>query len=351
MRILVIGGTGLVGSHLVRRLSELGHDVLVAHTGEHEAGLPPEARHVNHPALRRVERRYPPDLVGRLRSLAPEVVVDGFPMTEADAQLAMRTFRGVARRVVAVGSMDVYRALAVLNRVEPGPPEPVPLTEASALRRTLFPFRGATPRRPDDPQRWHDDYENILVELAMLGDPALPGTVLRLSAVYGPGDYQHRLYPYLKRMDDRRPAIVLDGGLARRRWPRSYVENVAAAIALAATDDRAAGRVYNVAEPLAFPEAEWVRLVGRAAGWGGEVVVVPRERLPEPMRPRFDTDQHVVADSGRIRGELGYREPVALDEALRRTVAWESANPSELDPAQFAYATEDAVPNAPSPDR
>ena len=59
--------------------------------------------------------------------------------------------------------------------------------------------------------------------------------------VHGPRDYQHRLFPYLKRMDDGRPAIVLDEDRARMRVTRGYVEDVAAAIALAATDPRASG--------------------------------------------------------------------------------------------------------------
>ena len=47
--------------------------------------------------------------------------------------------------------------------------------------------------------------------------------------VYGPGDYQHRLRPYLKRMDDARPAIVLDARQVTWRDTRGYVEDVAAA--------------------------------------------------------------------------------------------------------------------------
>ncbi|MFM9735660.1 NAD-dependent epimerase/dehydratase family protein, partial [Streptomyces niveiscabiei] len=91
-----------------------------------------------------------------------------------------------------------------------------------------------------------------------------PGTVLRLPMVYGPGDRQHRLWSYLKRMDDRRPAILMGATQARWRTTRGYVENVAAAIALAVTDDRAAGRIYNVAELDAPEEAEWAQQIAVA---------------------------------------------------------------------------------------
>ena len=39
--------------------------------------------------------------------------------------------------------------------------------------------------------------------------------------------------------------------------------------------------------------------------------------------------QHLFMDSSRIRNELGYSEFVPLDEAIRRTVEWEKANPPE----------------------
>ena len=38
--------------------------------------------------------------------------------------------------------------------------------------------------------------------------------------------------------------------------------------------------------------------------WRGEVVLVPRGRLPVPG----DVHQDLVTDTGRIRAELGYRE-------------------------------------------
>jgi hypothetical protein len=40
-------------------------------------------------------------------------------------------------------------------------------------------------------------------------------------------------FTYIKRMDDGRPAILLDEAYARWRWARGYVENIAHAIALA----------------------------------------------------------------------------------------------------------------------
>jgi nucleoside-diphosphate-sugar epimerase len=324
MRILVIGGTGFIGPRVVGRLVASGHEVAVFHRGQTASTLPAGVRHILGDRHRLAEH------ATEFRRLAPDVVLDMIAFTEQDALDLVSTFRGLAGRLVVLSSGDVYRAYGVFTGLEPGPPEPTPIKEDGPLRRVLFPYRAGA--RPGEDKY---EYEKILVERAVTADTALPATVLRLPMVYGPGDRQHRLAPYLKRMLDGRP-VLLGEGVARWRCLRGYLEDVAAAVALAVTNPAAAGRVYNVAEPAAHTEAGWVARVAEAAGWGGRVVTAPRGRLPVP----FNTEQDLVTDSSRIRVELGYTEVVAPDEALRQTVAWERKN---LPDQPLDYAGEDAV--------
>ena len=323
MRILVLGGTRFVGPYLVRELLEAGHDVTVFHRGETEIELVAAAAHV-HGDLADFERH-----LRSLRALEPDVVVDlrAFRREEGRRVLA---FADVAGRAVVASSADVYRAFGRLHRTEPGPPDATPLTEESPLRQTVI----------------SEEYDKVGVEEEARSDPGFRVTILRLPAIHGPGDYVHRLYPYLRRMDDGRHAILLDEAFARWRWVRGYVEDVAHAVALAATDDRAAGRIYNVADPEAFSEAEWVRRIASVHGWGGDVLALPAEQLPPGLRKsaRFDLRQDYAVDSSRIRRELRYVELTAPDEALRRTITWERANPPEaLEPEEWDYAAEDAA--------
>ncbi len=224
----------------MRRLAGAGHEVAVFHRGRTGTELPEGVgRFLG-------DRQALEDHADELRSFGPEVVLDMIPMNEKDAQGVVDVFRGVARRIVAISSEDVYRAYDVVRGLAPGPPDPIPLSEDAPLRERLYPYE----------REGIEDYEKILVERVVMGDPDLPGTVLRLPAVYGPGDYQHRLFDYVKRMDDGRPAILLGEGMANWRWTHGYVEDVASAIALAVTDERDAGRVYNVGEAEPLPWAE-----------------------------------------------------------------------------------------------
>jgi len=137
---------------------------------------------------------------------------------------------------------------------------------------------------------------------------------------------------------------VYEESFARSVPCRGYVENVAYGIALAAVSDRAAGRVYNVAEPEPYSEAEWAAKIGAVAGWHGRVITVARDQAPKHLVLPYNFEQHLFMDSTRIRSELGYAEPVSIEEALRRTIEWEQANPPQpIDPAQYDYAAEDEV--------
>lgn len=332
MKILVIGGTGFLGVPLVHELARMGHSVTVFHRGATLAELP--AEHI----LGSREQ------LAELRPRA-DVVIDLILSSGAQAESLMSTFRGFASRVVAASSMDVYRACGVLHGSEEGPLEPTPLTEESALRTKLRTYPEAQVKMLQKVFGWvDDDYDKIPVERVILGDAELPGIVLRLPMVYGPRDHLRRFHPIVKRIDDGRRAILIDESWVNWRSPRGYVENVASALALAAVSAQAEGRIYNVAETPAFSELEWAQMIADAAGWDGEFVVLSKDRMPAHLIQPGNSTQDWEADSSRIRQELGYQEAIPRGEAIRRTVAWERANPpAEFNPHKFDYAIEDAA--------
>lgn len=341
MRVLVLGGTAFIGPHVVAELVACGHAVAVFHRGQTQARLPAGVIEIRGDRMRLAEHG------GALRAYHPDIVIDMTCMNEALARAAVDVFAGVARRLVMVSSMDVYRVYGGLHGSEEVTPSERPLSEDAPLRTVLHPYRGLGMAGDGvfDPET----YDKIPAERVVLECEALDSRVVRLPAVVGPGDRQHRLAAHLKRMDDGRPAILLGETHARWRWTHGYVEDVAQGIVLAATRDDAPSRVYHPGPPETPDVASWIGEIGRAARWRGRVVVVPDEMVPAHLRPRVDVRHHLAADTTRARVELGYQERYPLAAGLRRTVAWERAHP----PAEygddafvarhFDYATEDAA--------
>jgi nucleoside-diphosphate-sugar epimerase len=334
MKVLAIGGTGFIGSPVVRCLDKQGHEVAVFHRGETEAQLPGSTRHIHGDRSNLSEFR------DAFERFAPEVVVDVVPYTEAQIRQTVEVLAGLADRLVVVSSSDVYRNYDGWRGESTHPPDPVPLREDAPLREKHYPYRGYEGLDFE----YADDYDKILVEKAAKTRSAPPSTILRLPAVYGPENGQHRLRAHLQRMVDERPFILLGETQAQWRWTHGYVENVAAAIALAATDEQAAGRIYNIGEREPPTEAKRVQKLAEIVGWTGEVVELPTEELPDHLQAPFNWQYELATDTSRFRDELGYSEPVSWEEALEQTVAWEQMNVSRTtEDGQFDYAAEDAA--------
>src|SRR5207249_7784808 len=174
MRVLVIGGTGFIGPHVVSHLAVAGHAVTVFHRGVTEAPLPPQVRHLHHASETTGDHRHFGAFAADFQRDAPNVVLDMIPASEADARAAVEAFRGIAGRLVAVSSEDVYRAYDRLRGKDPGPVDPVPLTEDSPLRERLYPYQDydPPPHFKGSKEQFHT-YEKILVERVVMSEPAL----------------------------------------------------------------------------------------------------------------------------------------------------------------------------------
>ncbi|MEZ5337854.1 MAG: NAD-dependent epimerase/dehydratase family protein [bacterium] len=342
MRVLVIGGSRFIGWHTVQRLLDKGHHVTVFHRGNTEARWP--GHEVD-------------EILGDMNELAdyrqqfvearPDVVYHNMVIREVDAKLLCEVFDGIAERSVMVSSMDVYRVFGRILGTEPGEPLDGPITEDSPLREQLFPYRGKEPRPADDPRRVMDDYDKIPAEQVVLSHRTLPGCVVRLPMVYGPRDWQRRMFPYLRQMLDDRPYIALDSDALKWRCARGYVENIAHGITLAIENPASAGRLYNLCEPVGT-EQQWIERIGRAQGWDGQVLSVPREHWEQHLKCEAHTKHHLDVSSERIRTELGYSEIVDPQTAALRTVEWERDNePDQYDASLFDYESIDRMLRAP----
>src|SRR5215472_1519918 len=233
MKVLLIGGSGFIGPFTATELLKNGHQVTVFHRGRTRA--PEGAEQILG------DRQFLQDHQPEFRRQKFDVVVDFVLSSARQAMQLMDTFRGIAGRVVALSSMDVYRAWGVFYGFDKGDLQELPVTEDSELRssRNVYPPE-ALARMRELIYPWVDDeYDKIPVEKAALSDAKLPGTVLRLPMIYGPGDPIHRFHPVLKRIDDGRRQIIFADDDGAMRTPRGYVENVATAIALAATSPQA----------------------------------------------------------------------------------------------------------------
>jgi nucleoside-diphosphate-sugar epimerase len=306
---LVTGGAGFIGSSLVERLVEEGHDVRVLDnfaTG-HRANLADLAEHVEliegdiqsyervHNAVRGCEVVFhqaalpsvPRSVQDPLTSNAVNVI------GTLNVLLAARD-EGV-RRVVFASSSSTYGASAELPKRERMPALPI------------SPYAVAKLAAENYCRAFHEVY-------------GLETVALRYFNVFGPR--QDPLSQYaaviprfvLAFLADRSPTVDGDGEQSR---DFSYIDNAVDANLLAADAPQAAGRTFNVAcgEQISLNALleELRSLTGKAI-----------EASYEEARP--GDVRHSLADISGAREHLGYEPRVGFREGLRRTLEWYSAS-------------------------
>jgi nucleoside-diphosphate-sugar epimerase len=331
LKVLVIGGTRFIGAAAVAELSSMGHEVTVYHRGQTENSSQSDASHI-HGARDELGKH-----LDEFKRIAPDVVLDTRLTSEAEARQAVKVVKEFSSRLVALSSVDVYFSFGLINGTEKGPPQDIPINESGKLRSNLYPYRNLIP------DAWAQGYDKILVERSIMGDDEVQGTALRLPMVYGPLDYQHRFFSWIKPMVlDKRSRILLGDGKASERGPTGYVENVAHGIALAVVSDAAKNQVFNVCDETALSTLELGRATARALDWAGKIVTAPDDKVPKNLRGS-GVDWSV--DPAKIRRELGFREVVSFEDGIKRTLKWEIENPP-ASPEKFQlvdYSIEDEL--------
>ena len=322
-----------MGSQVVAQLEKTDHRLAIFHRGK------TNINNSDHFFEIKGDRENLSDFKHELKQFAPNVVIDIVSYTKKQAETTIAVFSGIANRFIAISSCDVYRNYDGFRGVSNHEPDPTPLKENSPLRESRFPYR----EYEELEFEYKHNYEKILVEKEVLNNSDLPGTILRMPAIYGPGDKQHRFYPYIKRMEDKRPAVLLSSSHAKFRWTHGFIINLAHAIVKVALDDRSTNKIYNLGEQQTPTFAQRINDLGKMMDWNGDIKVVLENELPVHLTNNFNCNYHLETDTTSVRKELNYQDKISYNQALVETVEWELENSPIGLANQFDYQAEDKI--------
>ncbi len=366
-RILVTGGAGFIGSHLVDELVAAGYEVTILDSLEpqvHGPARKPPA-YLN-PGARAVwaDLAAEPDVLDRLLPETDAVVhlaaVVGVSQSMYQISRYVRAntvgtaillekltrFRDRVKKLVVASSMSVYGEGAY-RCPNCGPVYPRSRAELQLAAREWEPRCPAcgavlepcpTPEdKPLTPESVYAVTKRDQEELALTVGRAyrVPTVALRFFNVYGPRQALSNPYTgvaaiFSARLLNGRPPIVYEDGRQTRDFV--HVRDVARACRLALEKDGADYEAVNIGTGRPVPVLEVARTLARALGRPIEPEVAGRYRAGDI--------RHCYADISRARRLLGYEPEVSFEAGMAELAAWVANQPAEDRWAEAAAALE-----------
>ena len=246
MRVLIAGGSGLIGAPATRALLARGHDVTRLTRGSR-----PATAGVREVSADRSDAR---SLRSALAGATFDVVVDLLAYDAADVERLFEVPGLAFRRYLFASTGQVY-----LVSTERRPPFH---EDDAALPAMSEPAVGTR-----DHGQWTYGVGKRRAESAAreLGEArGISTTALRLPVVQGAGDPSRRLWAYLQRLRDGGPLLLPDDGVQPVRFV--WTEDVARALVSLAELPPVPEPAYNIAQPDERPLRELVAAAAEILG-------------------------------------------------------------------------------------
>lgn len=329
-RAVILGGTGLIGRAAAERLARAGWSVDV--TGRNREHLPAELADLG-VQFKAVDRHDDESLATLLGS-GTDLLVDALAYTAADAGQLL-PFLGDVGTTVMISSKAVYVDAdgRHVNSAE-GPSFDGPIAEEHP---TLAP--GTMPH--DSPEGYGPNKvaaENVLL------DAGANTTVIRASKVHGAGAARPREWVFVRRVLDRRPAVLLAGAGTGTDHTTAAVNT--AALVQCIAEAPPGTRILNSADPDAPTGLDIARAVAAHFGHDWREVLLADDAPAGLGDHPWDARPGIVLDTSAAVA-LGYSPVGSFAQTIGPALDWIAAQPRgrfDADPSFegfFDYAAED----------
>ena len=326
--MLVTGGTGLLGSHLVERLVQQGHEVrvLVRKTSDVEY-LKTTGAEIVYGDVEDYD-----SLVAAAKGMdviihAAARVLPGWGqwkdfescIIEGTENILNASIAAGVKRFVYVSSGTVVGKAALGDKPAD---ETAPYLEVELKREAYYDCAKAKA-------------EQIVLDYHKQGKISV--TVVRPCMIYGPRCrlLTDRIYRYVKMFP------VLPGN-AMAKTALVHVHDVADCIILAATSEKSWGQIYNISPAEVVTYRDFINSMAKAAGKSEFKIVIPLSvvyssaavmemwgRLIRSEEAPFLTRSDIkfvrdgmYIDSSKARKELGWQPKISIEEGCRQYVEW-----------------------------
>ncbi len=300
MRVLVVGGTGLISTPIVARLLASGHEPVLFNRGEtpssHAEVTCIHGNREDHTAFE-----------ASLKNEGFDAVIDMLTFDAARAAHNVAVFGGRVAHYIFCSTVCVYG----------GPLSQIPAVESE-------------PRTPVSPYgRGKAEAEDVFMEA--FAREGFPVTMMRPSHCYGPGKPLLDIWGYdgalVSRLRAGLPIVVAGDG--HGLWQPGHVDDMAKGFVGALGREGTKGKAYNIVGDEVMTWRNFHQRMGEAIGVEVELAPLTTAQIlagapagkAEWLRENFQ--YHAAYDGSALKADVPeYRDLIAWEDGVRDTVAW-----------------------------
>lgn len=322
MKVLVLGGTGVISRQIVPLLLEQGHDVTIYNRGKRPSGFSKEVKTIFGEKFQRDE------FESQMQKYNFDAVIDMICFNEEDAKSDMRAFKGNIGQLVVCSSGAAYKR----------PFKGVPISEAKEELATDTAFSYSYNKA---------EMERYLNSEMSRG--VLPITIIRPSLTFGEGSASvgvlRQNYGIVDRIRRGKPLIMFGDGTTP--WTFTFAPDLARGF-VGVVGNQA---VYNEAFHVTSDEVHiWDDLyleIGRIIGIEPIIKHLPIDLLLESDRGIFEHIYYEkcysgIFDNSKIKGAVpGFKAEISLNKGLTNLIEWYEKEANTVDMKKDKY--EDAL--------
>jgi nucleoside-diphosphate-sugar epimerase len=305
LRVLFIGGSGIISSACSRVGVDSGIDLFVLNRGRSAVRpLPPGVN------MLRGDIREPDSVRAEISDLAFDAVVDWVAFTPGHVRTDIELFRGRTAQYVFISSASAYQT----------PPARVPVTESTPLRNPYWQY-----------SRDKIACEDLLV--AAYREEGFPATIIRPSHTYDqtsvPFDGG---WTVLGRMLAGKPVIVHGDGTSL--WTLTHHDDFARAFVPLLAHPRTIGEAIHITSDDVLTWNQIAAALATALGVTARLVHVPSDAIaaadPEWGAGLLGDKAHsMVFDNAKLRELVpGWQAVIPFERGAREIAEWYLADPA-----------------------
>jgi len=309
MRVLFIGGTGIISTACARLAAGRGIDLTLLTRGRHAADVPEGVRTVT------ADIDDPAAAARALGDSPFDAVVDWVAFTPAHVKRDVALFRGRTRQYIFISSASAYQK----------PPGHYLITESTPLANPY----------------WQYSRDKIACEEFLMKayrEEGFPATIVRPSLTYSETQIPlavnswAKSYTIVDRM--RRGKKVIVPGDGTSLWVITHASDFAKGLVGLLGHPQAIGNAFHITSDDVMCWDQFYRLTAEAAGAEARLVHMPSDFLaacyPDKLGSLVgDKSVSVVFDNSKIKRFVpGYCATMSFSEGIRRTIAWFDADPA-----------------------